>query len=760
MRRLALFAALAITPTVASAQTLSGGTTEPQSPGSAPGEAKPVSSGLGEIVVTAQKRSERLIDVPLAVTVVDSEQLLRRQVNSSSDLANFVPGMTVNNQGAPGTRQISIRGLNTGFNEITTASTVGIYIGDMPVTASNNGTRAGQYAVDPLPYDVANIEVLKGPQGTLYGSNAMGGLVRYNLVRPDLNTLGARGGGSVEAVNSSNDVGFNVRGSLNVPIVNDVLAVRVGGVYRESAGFVDNRNPVYRARDLGASEQLGISAFILFQPTDRIEIRGSFMLQDVDANGRAAMNVSATTGRPAFGRYQSNLFFASPFSSRFRYYNLSSDIDLGFATLSTNTGYAEFRFDDTIDLTTSFGRFCSPAIFPPGCPGFPQATAIAPFFLKATLEKFVQEIRLSSPTGNRLEWMVGGYYTDEDSSILQDIPAFTSTGTPLSLPANTIFFATLTGNNYREKAVFANTSYEILPGLRLGGGVRQSWYSAAVGPGTRQGLFFGGPNLINIPRRGRDPEQSVTTWMATANYLINDDTSVYLRAASGYRPGYFRPAGIVPEGNVLPDEVISYEAGIKGSFLDKKLRVELSAFLIDWSDIQLNILTPQNLSFAGNGSRARSKGFELAVVGQPTSWLQLSGNATYNDAKLVDDALGAGGRAGDRLPLAAKWAGSASADINLPLSARTDLLGGLTFQFRDRVVNRFSLNATRYPVPSYGVFDAYAGVKIDNVTFRVQVKNVFNKLAYTGLLFIDTPAAPLFTPIAPRTITANIDIEL
>src|SRR5579862_5956803 len=178
---------------------------------------------LEEVVVTAQKREEKLTDVPASISVISGERLEALNVTSLADLASYVPGMSVQSNGAPGFSQIVLRGINTNANNYSAGPTVGTYIDDLPVNSSSNGSRGGEIGADLNPYDIDRIEVLKGPQGTFYGSSTLGGLVRYILKKPNFDAFDVRAGASIESIDGSGSPGYAVNGAVNVPIVSDHL---------------------------------------------------------------------------------------------------------------------------------------------------------------------------------------------------------------------------------------------------------------------------------------------------------------------------------------------------------------------------------------------------------------------------------------------------------------------------------------------------------------------------------------------------------
>jgi iron complex outermembrane receptor protein len=371
-----------------------------------------------EVVVTAQKRTEKLLDVPDSVSAISGERLVSLQVNSLTDLANYVPGMSIEAGGAPGYRTIVIRGLSTGYNNVTTGALVATYIEDLPVGDSTAGARGGQYGLDLNPYDIERIEVLKGPQGTLYGANAMGGLVKYSLRRPDLRQFEGSVGADSEHIEGSGRPSWRARGAVNVPIVMDKLAVRLSAFHNDNAGYIDN--VALGTKHVNHSTQNGGQATLLWQPTDHLAVRAMILAQDINADNMTEVTLNGATLQPLYGPRTVSMLFPGPYRQKTRIYSLGIDWNLDFATLTSSTGWSRINTTENEDLTVPFGSFT---------PGHPDA--LAPFFLSLQSSKFVEEVRLTSPENQRIQWMLGGYYTKEQNWARQYLPTFTPSYMPL-----------------------------------------------------------------------------------------------------------------------------------------------------------------------------------------------------------------------------------------------------------------------------------------------------------------------------------------
>jgi outer membrane receptor protein involved in Fe transport len=727
---------------------------------------EPLGATLQEVVISAEKRSQKLIDVPMAVSVLSGNELNNDDVGSLADLASLVPGLSVDSGGAPGSRQIVIRGINTTNYATTTSSLVATYIDDMPVTASGAGYAEGIYGIDLNPYDVADIEVLKGPQGTVYGASAMGGIVKYTLKTPSLNGVSGNFGVDVGTIGNSNDPSWGIRGSANVPIPDEQLAFRVSAFYKLNAGWLDNVAPaVYQdntipgtgpgAKDANSSVEDGGLLSVLWKPTESFALDGNLIIQDVDADNIAEVNVDSATNAPTYGRYDFSSHFPEPFTLRTFVSFLHAAWDLGFASLNSSTGWVKVSSRQPRDLSSAFGAYCLPQGGLAGCPDYPFSTALALFVDTTSLSKFVEEIRLTSPSSEPIEWMAGGYYNREHSDYSETLPTFTPTFQALPLADNLLYDTAQVP--YTETAAFGDASYKLTSKFEIGGGVRQSTYKEDYFGSPIFGDFNNGGALRSEP----GPSVGVTNWMADAKYQPTTHATLYTRVATGYRPGDGCDSCGIPSlhipGLVKPDRTTDYEAGVKGDFFNHRLQVDTDAFVIDWVDIQLNQLTSTGLSYAGNGGTARSQGFELTTQSRLLSGLQFNGTLAFTDAELTQDAPGAGGKNGDQLPGSPRWQGTAALDYAYTLNERSTLLLGGDYRYRSRVFNYFPSSGNPYPMSGYSVEDLYAGIEFGAVSVRLYAKNVLNTQAYTGLLYVDNPASPKFVPVQPRTLMLSVD---
>jgi outer membrane receptor protein involved in Fe transport len=733
------------------------------SPQDANQAAKSEAGLLQEVVVTAQKRSEPLLEVPVSVNAISGERLESLQINTLADLANFIPGLSVTDGGAPGSRLIEIRGLSTNYYP-TSGALVATYVDDLPIGDSTNNSRGELFNLDLNPFDVERIEVLKGPQGTLYGANTMGGLVKYVLRSPDLNSLEVRVGADGGYTDRANAPNWSIRAAVSLPIVSDALAVRVSGFYRYNAGYIDNVTT--GANNINHSTEEGGIATLLYRLSDDFQVRAYAIAQNVDAANQTAVTMNGTTLQPLFGPLTISSNFAEPFTQESRVYGLTFDWNLHFATLVNTAGWSRITSDQMSDFSQGLGVLCVPNVAfqgSPGCPGYPHPDALVPFVLALQSTKFVEELRLASPEDQRIQWMIGGYYTKELARGKQTLPVYTPSHVPVTPP----LYEDVVENvgdpysppyEYKEAAGFANLTYRFSNRFDLGAGARYSAYEQ-LGPCPN----LGANGILGAPPAACTslPSTGVTLWSADARYHLAPESMVYARVATGYRPGGGCPTCGEPNlgipGIVNPDKTKNYEIGYKAALLDRRLQLSAAAFHIDWTDIQLTQQTLGGVLYPGNGGTAVSNGFELTAAQQISTELVLNATLAYTNARLTQDAPGAGGKSGDQLPGSPLWTASLTADYRRPMSQGKALLMGAAYRYRDGVVNQFEGSGIPLTMGPQNLTDLYVGMEMRDWTVRLNGRNVFNNRSYNGLLFVDAPSQPNYVPVQPATISLSVD---
>jgi len=713
-----------------------GQTAPPTPPTSGAADDAQSGNSLPDIVVTAQKRSERLIDVPASISVLTGAQLEQTGASGLVDYAASVPGMSVNSGGTPGKTNVVLRGISTGDG----GALVGTYLDDTPLGSSSGFARGDAFQLDLLPYDIDRLEVLRGPQGTLYGASTMGGLLKYVMRQADPDHIEARGGGMIESTANSSEPSWGARGMINIPIVKGVLAIRASGFYQDNAGWIDN--PQRGVRGENSSSQKGGRVALFWQPTDRLTFKASAMLQDINSDGNAAVAVDAITTQPLVGRYSRNHALAEPFTQKLRYYSLTGTWDAGFATLTSATSWSKSHNASIVDESSNYSPYFQ--LFDPSAP----ANGLSAFSVDISLNKFTQELRLASQKSGHIEWLIGGFYTIEHALNRQSLTALNPDTSPIA--SLTPFALVHWPTAYREYAAFGNITYKFSRWFDITGGFRFSHNKQSYDQ-QLDGVLFGGPTDTRLTSSA-----DVTTWSASARLHPDANSTFYVRAASGYRPGGPNAPVIGAPPAYAADRLTNYEVGYKALLLDKALNLELSAFYIDWSDIQVPIVLATG-STTGNGGKASSRGFEASVQYRAAPGLNIGANTSYTDARLDSAVPALGALKGDQLPNAARWQAATTIDYSRPLSSHTDLLLGASYRYRGATLTGLQSIPTTIRIPAQSVVDAYAGLTFGQLSARAYMRNIFNERAYTTFFDPDATGAGLLVPIQPRTIGFSLD---
>jgi outer membrane receptor protein involved in Fe transport len=593
-----------------------------------------------EIIVTAQRREQTLIKVPQSLSVVSGQKLEQQQLRSIMDFQQFVPGLNVT-QTAPGEARIVMRGINTG----SVASAVSVYVDDVPFGSSGGLTGAAELVGDFYTFDIARLEVLKGPQGTLYGSNSLGGVVKYVTNQPDTSKFEAKAKAGIETIDGADKPGFTGNAMINLPM-SEKAAFRASGYYHRQPGYIDNAGTV--GNDLNRLNSFGGRASLLLLPTETLSIRLMALAQRLDTGSKGygvADPVSLKPFDPRTGLptkdYTSFDLYRGSTRIDYRLYSGTLDWDIGAAKLTSVTSYATQDSDKISDLSIIALRATINAIYAPTAP---NSVGVA-LQTDNSLKKFTQELRLASADSSIFDWVVGGYYTKEKTALLQRYAPFglaSQTLLPLEFTFGGTtypeFFSGSIGSSYREIAGFATGTLHLGDRFDITAGGRYSHNSQH----SHQGQYYLG-TTTNVAGKS---SENVFTWSVAPRFEISDHMSIYARVAKGYRPGgpNFIPIGAPANfpSDYKADTVINYEAGVRAETADRSFSIDLSAFYVNWDDIQIVstfVTASGNSSTNTNGKRARSKGVEFTATAHPTRGFTLVGNLAYTHALLLDDTV-------------------------------------------------------------------------------------------------------------------------
>ena len=731
--------------------------------------APPVQSST-DIIVTAQKREQTLIQVPQSVTVVSGAALETQQANTFADYLKLVPGLQLN-QSQPGTSRLILRGVNTGG----VASTVAVYVDETPFGSSSGQVNGAILSSDFDTFDVARIEVLRGPQGTLYGANSLGGLLKFVTNEPELGTFNGKVRSGVETTKGG-AIGYSGNAVVNIPL-GEMLAFRASGYYHRYGGFIDSigtavviptptaADPAATttrtsdlAKNINSSRTYGGRASLLFKPNDRFKLRLNAILQNVAADAPDTIESDPVTLKELYGRPSQSQFVPEFRNTMSRLYNATADLDLDFATLTSVSSYGtltqHIRYDETVYLNNALQGALG------GAPDFaePQLTR---------QHKFTQELRLGSSKSSVFDWLVGGYYTHETGLIVQDYDAYTP-GTLMPVAGLPLLAHVELPSTYNEYAAFANGTLYFGPRFDVTLGGRYSHNNQHAGELANGILATSSGSLETFPET--HSSDNVFTFSASPKYNFSKHASIYARVAKGYRPGGPNP---LPSGAVgVPrtynsDTVLSYEGGVKAETADHKLSIDVSGFHIDWRHIQL-------LSIVGaygvntNGGKAQSDGAEFTFTARPTPGLTLIANGAITHARLKQDSgILSGGLAGDALPYSPRYSINLDGQYEWVMSGDIKPYVGASLRSLSKQNGDYDyFYRTTYghqrQIPAYEVVDLRAGLDFGRYGLEVYAKNVNNaggltSVASTAFAANNVPDGNLATAIIrPRTIGLSL----
>jgi outer membrane receptor protein involved in Fe transport len=711
---------------------------------------RPVVTNLDEIVVTAQKVSQSVIEVPLSISVLGSNDLERAQAVSMQDYVKLVPGLQLT-QASPGFGRLVLRGINTGG----AASTVGVYVDETSFGSSSGLANGAVIAGDFDTFDVARIEVLRGPQGTLYGASSLGGVLKYVTNEPQFDKFAGRVRGSFETVEDG-DLSYSGAAVVNMP-VSDSVAIRASGFYRKAGGFIDSigTGGSDEADDINGSTVSGGRASMLIKPSDAFSLRLSAFVQEIDNDASSMVDSDPMTGETLYGGLTQSQFVPETAAIGYRVYNATAIWDLGFADLTSSTSHGTLDQDFRVDFTT----LLSPTLeffFEIPNEAYNQQTT--------RVERFTQELRLSSHKSDRLDWLVGAYYNDEDGLIDQDVHAV-APGTLTDIDGLPLIGVVNLASNYKEYAAFANATIKFSPSFDLTLGGRYSRNDQEVVQ-SGDGLLFGGaPSTI-----AGDSSEDVFTYSVAPKFKLSDRMAVYARVAKGFRPG--GPNVIAPGApagtptSYTSDSTVSYEVGVKGENEARTFAFDAAAFHIDWKDIQL-LVSVNDININSNASGADSDGVELSMGFWPLERLKLSLAGAYTDAKLTEDTnlVLVGGREGDRLPYTPKTSYTASADYQWTLAADRSAYVGASFSHLSEVPAAFDAaflaeNGRQRYLPSYDTLDVRAGWDFGKLSLELFGRNLTNDEGKTSDSSGNTPFGAIATGvIRPRSYGMTVTAE-
>ncbi|MCC7274488.1 MAG: TonB-dependent receptor [Alphaproteobacteria bacterium] len=708
--------------------------------------ARTAGDGSEEVVVTATRREAQVQDIPLSVSAYTGQALEARNVTSFQDLTKIDPTFATQNFGAAFNQYI-IRGVASQIGQ-----TVGVYLDDAPILGGSLTEDGGDGKPGLRLHDIQRVEILRGPQGTLFGSSSMSGTLRVIENRPDFKNVE----GSWSASMSTTDGGNNLYMgdvAVNLPVVKDKLAIRTVLWGESGGGFIDQETANFDYKNANDVTTKGGRISIGAEVTPEFHLLGMYTHQEIDVDGVQ----SWALGQPD---YVSNLRATEPYSD---------DYDLGYveATYDASFGTFLFAYSNTqqwVSRTADTSQTCNNFGIPGAC-----AITQAQNFDADTLEG-----RFSSSFDGPFQVVVGAYY--ENSTVSNETTVKLANSANGEAPCVTyrectdgnfsrsIVFSTVDNIDVEQYALYAQGDYEITSQLTATVGIR--YYSADIKDyGTiQQDVFATNPvcaEHYNVPRpvcgfalgditvpyarESGDSSESKTTFNFSLLYEMNDDVSFYARAASGFRIGGVNniallagSGGVDVPDSYGPDTLWSYELGTKAYFWERKGNIDLAVYYIDWTDQQLGSTDPSGaFDFIINGGKTAVYGVELQGTIMPVDGLTLGGGITFTDATLAEDLPAVStsvGDDGDRIPGVAKWRGSVTGEYEFGLTETTQGYVQASANFRSKTATAFNDTDPNYrKLDSYWLWDAAVGVRYEQWDAQLFFQNIGNEAAQLAL---------------------------
>ncbi len=739
------------------------------------------SDQLEEIIVTAEKRATRIQDTPISVTAISGVDLDAQGVADIDDAARGIPGVALTT-GGPGQTEYTIRGMPSSGAAV---ATVGFYLDDVPMTAPS-GAQNGHVVIDPNLYDLNRIEVLRGPQGTLYGSGSMGGTIKLVTNQPELSAfaVSAKADGSNTSGGSLNG---DLNGMLNIPIIEGKLALRVVATDQHTSGWIDrivltnfplpinpepqcapfagcNRGNVFSSpvakdyHNVNDVDLKGVRGSLRYQAAEQFSITASAFYQTISQNG-----LSNFDNPPATDAHYQPFDLTEPFSDTFRLFNVVADYALPAFSLTSATSYWLRSQSQQQDVSEAIQSLFDAPAFDVSAGG----VGPIPYLEVDHTKQFSEEIRATSKDEGAFRWLFGVFYSDyhyegdQYSAAAGLVPAF---GTDNLFTAQFV-------NHLKQKAVFGEASYNLTTRVKATVGLRAYWYTQD-GTNTTSGIASGNvtPVTINLAANnsGLNPK-------FTLSYDVVRNLLIYATAAKGFRPGagnqHIPTSGAVSCLSDLealgktsaptqygPDTVWSYELGEKATLFDNRMTVNSAVYYERWSKVQQSIALQCGFSYIDNVGTNSIWGGEIEINAKLTPSWSLEQSAGYTHATVTDTQMGSGLAPGQKLLGVPTYTASTSLVYSRPI-------GHYTFVARASNVLVGSSQDLTYVlnnVPGYDISRFRMGLRGDSWSGFLFVDNLTNKQAFlsdTSNYALQFPSVNRVATNQPRTVGLTFEFH-
>jgi outer membrane receptor protein involved in Fe transport len=737
-------------------------------------------NSIEHIEITSSHRVATIQETPFSIYALESQTLKEHNIDDLTDISRWVAGLTVPQQGGTYNPSLIIRGLNTNSSEARSdGGTVATYIGDVPLT------------VDMKLIDVKRVEVLLGPQGTLYGEGSLAGAIRYipNEAMLDESTISVYG--DVSTVNESDDIGKEIGGVFNFPIIDDSLALRVALNHEYSPGYIDynytvkeagvsltdpdwlNQSEVddniKRVSDVNSIETTTARVMLRWLPHEKVDTTLSYFYQNEEIGGQSIVHYNTIGEDNALfgliGKYESAHRFVEPVDRDTSLVSLSVVADLGFAEFTSATGYAQNDITSINDQTDLQMRIEL------GYEEFPSFVSYADSFEKE--DTFSQELRLVSTIDAPYSWIVGAFYKKAEYETQSkeinpkvDQYAIDNWGA-VQLRPDAIDYLGVSDGETTQSSIFGEFSYQATDKLTLTIGGRYYDYDIETRSAYDLPITFtifdpdADPELIYLEYEGTQASDNGSIFKFNIAYELSKDILLYSTVSEGFRIGGSNDLtlcdgsqDVCAQPNEMlysPDTTTNYEIGVKTALLDNSLMLNATAFLTKWDDAQLNGASQVGQTpIITNAGEAQTSGVELSVRAMLTDDLQVIASYAYTKAELTQDSpsffqtlyqyqVDAGveqsfydGKDGDRLPSTPKQQLSVGVKYTQDvLTDKTlDINFGLTYQ--SEMYTKVGLRADGEILPGYALSNLSATLTSDEWSVTLYADNLFDKYAYSA----------------------------
>lgn len=687
----------------------------------------PTRDQLKTIAITATKRPELLRDIPMSATVISGATLNRLHEVNFSDYVQTISGMVMV-ASDPAHVDLVLQGINTEG----VGATVGAYLDESPYGSSSALANGLIMTPNLDTFDMKRIEVLRGPQGTLYGANTLGGLIRFVTNSPNPAAFDEEGELGADDIAHAG-FGWSTKGMVNIPLTPD-MALRVDAYRRKEAGFIDD--PMQRLDHINGSDEKGGRASLLWGQPEELTVRLTAYLQDMDLNGSNGVDLntapSSTTASgvrvtltPLFGDLEQGRVASEPSTVKNGLYDATVHWNLGWTALTSATSYSTYSGGQIKDTTALFGTLERADL---------------------DLHKATQELRLASTDLHHLDWLLGFFYTHETAGLRQDLIP--------TLRSASVGFVQL-NSTYLEAAGFGDITYHFSKAFDLSLGARWAHNRQST-------LGFG---LASVAGRS---SEGVFTYSVAPRWHVSRDTMGYVRIAKGYQPGGPNPLPPNPPADVPAtfhsDALIEYELGLKTLQAADRLSVDADLFDIEWNKIQLLTIIG-NYGVNGNGGTAFSRGFEFQATWIPISRFSVHVSGAYTDARLTSNTIPAvvGAGAGARLPYIPGWSGSVAGDYTYYSHGDLSAFVSADWRYTGERDSGFDPALGQTSLPSDSEFDLQTGIARGRWTLELYGRNLTDERDISEIgpgSSIVTDAAPIGDVTEPRVIGLTLTEKL